>query len=593
MRNEHMDDLGSLRHSLAHLLAAAVLKYYPEALLTIGPEVENGFYYDIQFSCPPSEKELPMIEKTMRGILRDWDRFEAREVAPEEARKIFRGNPFKLELIDEIVARGEPLTLYRSGQFEDLCRGGHVQSAKHIPRDAFKLWKIAGCYWRGDSQRPMLTRIYGLAFRSKEELDKYMRMLEEAEKRDHRKLGAQLDLFTFSELVGPGLPLWTPSGTVVREELNAFVWELRRAKGYEKVEIPHLAKKELYLKSGHWEKFANDLFKITTREGHEYALKPMNCPHHAQIYQRKLYSYRELPQRYANTTMVYRDEQSGELSGLSRVLCITQDDAHVFCRKSQIKEEFFAIWDVVDTFYQAFGFTITVRLSLHDPKHFDAYLGTPDVWKTAEQSLKEIAEERGVQYEEAIGEAAMYGPKIDFMATDSLGRVWQVAAIQLDMNQPERFDLVCANEEGKRERIVMIHAAIMGSIERFLAVAIEHLAGNFPLWLAPIQLGIMSVSDQFLPQTLSLVQLFGKEGIRVRHFDRSESVAYKIREAAAQKIPYGIVIGAREAPTRGTWKRSQHLSIRVRGERDPLTLTLGAFIHLLDDKISRRALSLS
>jgi threonyl-tRNA synthetase len=366
------------------------------------------------------------------------------------------------------------------------------------------------------------------------------------DERDHRRIGKDLDLFTFSDLVGSGLPLWTPRGTVVRRELDAYVWELRHKQGFERVTIPHLTKRDLYEKSGHWEKFGEDLFRITSREGREYALKPMNCPHHTQIFARKPVSYREMPQRYAETTMVYRDEQSGELGGLTRVLSITQDDSHVFCRMNQIKEEFFKTWDIVDTFYTKFGFKLKVRLSFHDPKAPEKYLGTEAVWRQAEGALREIAKERKADYFEAPGEAALYGPKLDFMAQDSLGRQHQVATIQLDLNIPERFDLVCINEKGEKERIAMIHSAIMGSLERFVAVLLEHLGGTLPLWLSPVQAAILPIAESHKAFASEVLAQLKEAGIRAELDDSNETLGKKVREAKTQKVPYVLVIGDAE-----------------------------------------------
>ena len=363
---------------------------------------------------------------------------------------------------------------------------------------------------------------------------------------DHRKLGQELDLFTFSDLVGSGLPLWTPKGTTVRQEIDNFVWELRKAKGYERVTIPHITKKDLYEKSGHWSKFADELFKITSREGREYAMKPMNCPHHTQIFDRKPHSYREMPQRYAETTMVYRDEQSGELGGLTRVLSITQDDAHVFCRAGQVTEEFLKIWDIIDTFYKTFGFTLRVRLSFRDPAAPEKYLGTSEIWDRAESDLRKIAQDRGADTIEGPGEAALYGPKLDFMAANAAGREWQVATIQLDMNIPERFDLTCVNEKGEKERIVMIHAAITGSLERFIAVLLEYLGGNFPTWLSPVQAKILPIADAHAGYASDVLDQLKAAGIRAEIDTASESLGKKIREAKLQKIPYTLVIGDQE-----------------------------------------------
>ncbi len=369
---------------------------------------------------------------------------------------------------------------------------------------------------------------------------------KEMDKNDHRVIGKELDLFTFSDLVGPGLPLWTPKGNILREELDKFVWQLRSKHDYSRVTIPHITKKELYEKSGHWDKFSEELFRITSREGKEFALKPMNCPHHTQIFARKPHSYREMPQRYAETTMVYRDEQSGELGGLTRVLSITQDDSHVFCRTNQIKDEFLKIWDIVDSFYKAFGFTLRVRLSFRDPKDSSKYLGTKEIWDMAEGELRQIATDRGADFFDGPGEAALYGPKLDFMAKNSAGREWQVATIQLDMNLPERFDLSCVNEKGEKERIVMIHSAITGSIERCAAVLIEHYEGNFPLWLSPIQVKVIPVRTQHNEVSKRHFDILKENGIRVEFDDADENLGTKVREAKTNKIPYWIVIGDKE-----------------------------------------------
>ncbi len=363
---------------------------------------------------------------------------------------------------------------------------------------------------------------------------------------DHRRIGQELDLFTFSDLVGPGLPLWTPKGTIIRQELDKFIWEMRSAKGYERVAIPHITKKDLYEKSGHWQKFSDELFKITSREGREYAMKPMNCPHHTQIFDRKPHSYREMPQRYAETTMVYRDEQSGELGGLTRVLSITQDDAHVFCRSSQVKEEFLKIWDIVDTFYKTFGFTLRVRLSFRDPAAPEKYIGTPEIWDKAESELRAIAEERGADSFDGPGEAALYGPKLDFMAKNAAGREWQVATIQLDMNIPERFDLTCINEKGEKERIVMVHAAIAGSLERCIAVLLEHTGGALPTWLSPVQARVLPIADAHKAYAQEVLAQLKAAGIRADIDESNETLGKKIREAKTQKITYSLVIGDAE-----------------------------------------------
>lgn len=576
-------NLEHLRHTLAHLLAAAVAELYPQAKRTIGPAIENGFYYDFDFGTErPGEDDLPNIEKKMRVLLSSWESFERREVSVDEAKEFFKDNTYKQELVDEIAEKGEKITLYTSGGFTDLCRGGHVDHpAKDIDPDAFKLTNIAGAYWRGDEKNTMLTRIYAAAFATKQELDEHLSMLEEAKRRDHKVLGPQLDLFTFSDLVGAGLPLWTPKGTILRNILDDFVWELRKRYGYQKVEIPHITKKELYETSGHWEKFKDDLFRITTREGHEFVMKPMNCPHHTQIYARKPWSYRELPQRYANTTMVYRDEQTGELSGLTRARGFTQDDAHVFCRIGQTKDEFLKIWDIVHEFYGKFGFDLRVRLSVHDPATPEKYLGDEKLWSKAEEMLREIIADKEVDAIDGLGEAAFYGPKLDFLAKDSLSRQWQVATIQLDLNMPERFDLTCTNERGEKERIVMIHAAIMGSIERFLAIAIEHYGGAFPSWLAPVQARVIPVSEKHLDTATTACADLRKLGVRVELDESNESVGKKIRDAETSKLPYALVIGNKEIDA-GT------LAVRRRGGEDLGTMKLEEFVEHLKQEVAAK-----
>ncbi len=558
----NQDQLAHNRHTLAHLLAQAVKEKYPNAKLTLGPAVDNGFYYDVDFGADKiGDEDLKDLQKFMRKNLSKWTEFTHREVSADEAREIFSGNEYKLELINEIADRGETITLYACGGFEDLCRGGHAENpAQEIPADSFKLDRVAGAYWRGDEKNPMLTRIYGLAFPTGEELDAYILQQEEAKKRDHRKLGKELGLFTFSELVGPGLPLWTPRGTLIREALNDYVWELRKARGYEKVTIPHITKKELYETSGHWAKYADDLFKIETREKHLYAMKPMNCPHHTQIFDSEQRSYRDMPQRYAETTMVYRDEQSGELSGLSRVLSITQDDAHVFCRESQIETEAMAIWDIIEKFYGTFGFNLQVRFSRHDPATPEKYLGGEEVWAKAEGALQKLMEIKGVTWIDGLGEAAFYGPKIDFISRDSIGRVLQVATIQLDFNQPKNFGLYCINEKGEKEQVVMVHAAIMGSIERFMSTLIEHLAGNFPVWLSPTQVIVVPIQETHNEYAEKVLATLKGKGIRAKMDDGKDSMGKRIRNAKTMKVPYVVVIGDKEM-------QESVLTVETRGEK--------------------------
>ncbi len=571
------------RHTLAHLLAASVKEHFPNALLTLGPAVDNGFYYDIDFGTEKlGEENLAKIEETMRKMLPKWTEFSHKKVSKEEALEYFKGNAYKRELIEEIDSRNEDITLYTCGDFTDLCRGGHTENpSKEIAPESFKLDRIAGAYWRGDEKNKMLTRVYGLAFETKEDIDSYINMREEAKKRDHKKLGRELDLFVFSDLVGSGLPLWTPKGTIVRHLLDQYVGELREKAGYVKVEIPHITKKDLYETSGHWEKYKDDLFCITTREGHEFAMKPMNCPHHTQIYARRAWSYKELPQRYANTTTCYRDEQSGELSGLSRVRAFAQDDAHVFCRMSQVKDEFLKIWDIVHTFYPTFGFDLKVRLSFHDPKESEKYLGDKDRWTMAEKMLKEIVDEKGVSWIDGIGEAAFYGPKLDFMAKDAIGREWQVATIQLDMNMPERFDLTCTNEKGEKERIVMLHAAIMGSLERFMSVLIEHTGGNLPTWLSPIQVSIVPVKESHVEVANKILEDLKNSNIRGNIIFSSDSLGSRIHEAKKDRVPYVIVLGDKEI-------EKNMISIEKRdGTKE--TISAKDFIEKISEEIKTRS----
>ena len=599
------EKLHKIRHSLAHVMAAAVQEIYPNARFGIGPVIENGFYYDFDFpsengqSIQITPEILPEIEKKMRGIIKKGLPVERLYLPIAQAIKETKttGQVYKLELLEEIKSGKRPgpeaeadmeqskkgeVSFYRIGNFTDLCKGPHVENTKDLPLDGFKLSRIAGAYWKGDSTKPQMQRIYAVAFESKKELESYLEFQKELEKRDHRKLGTELDLFTFSDLVGPGLPLWTPKGTLLRNLLDDFVWQLRKKHGYMQVDIPHITKKDLYERSGHWEKFKDELFKIETREGHLFAMKPMNCPHHTQIYARKPHSYKELPQRYSNTTKVYRDEQSGELSGLYRVLSITQDDAHVFCRHSQVEKEIEKIWDIVTEFYSTTGFNLEIRLSLHDPNQMNKYLGSEEIWMQAENKLRQVIQEKKVGFVEAIGEAALYGPKIDFLAKDSLKREWQVATIQLDMNMPERFNLFCINEQGKQERIVMLHAAVMGSIERYLAILIEHYAGAFPVWLSPVQAVIVPISEKFNAYAQKIEQAMKEMGLRVELDLRSESIGKKIREAEIQKAPYILVVGEKE-------EKAKTVAVRQRGKRDLGTQKIEKFLEKIQEEIIKKA----
>jgi len=582
------NNIEQIRHSLAHLLGAAVLKKYPNTKLGIGPAIEHGFYYDFEFKKTPGDQELHELEKIMREFIKQNLEFSEEKITPAQARKQFAKQTFKLDLIKEFVKEKKQLTLSKTSDiFVDLCRGGHVANTKKINPDGFKLTHSAGAYWRGDEKNTQLTRIYGLAFASKEELDAHLTMLEEAKKRDHKKLGPALDLFIFSDLVGAGLPLFTPKGTIVRDLLDNYVWELRQKHGYERVDIPHITKKELYETSGHWEKFEDELFRITTREKHVFALKPMNCPHHTQIYARKKWSYRDLPQRYASTTKVYRDEQTGELSGIQRARSFTQDDAHVFSRKENLEYEMRAIWSIIDTFYGSFGFPLEVHLSMSNPKQPKKYLGNPKIWNEAEDIIRAVALkhlgksafENNVKTD--IGQAAFYGPKIDFIAKDSLGRNSQVATIQLDLNMPERFDLTCINEEGKAERIFMIHAAIMGSIERFMAALIEHTAGKFPVWLSPIQIRILPISEKFSDYADMVKTKLIEQGIRVELSFPHETLGKRIRDAELEKIPYTVIVGEKE-------KSTKTVNIRHYTEGNIGELNLEKFLERIVNEVQKK-----
>lgn len=578
---ENVDKLGCIRHSLAHLLGASILELYPDSKLTLGPAIENGFYYDADIPSKVGEEDLAKIEKKMREMVKSWSTFDKQVVDKNKALETFKDNTYKEELITGITEKGEEISLYTSGSFTDLCRGGHVENMNEVDMDGWKLDRVAGAYWRGDENNKMLTRIYGIAFENKKDLEVYIEQRELARARDHKKLGRELDLFTFSELVGAGLPLWTPRGTMIRNLLDGFVWDLRKEAGYELVDIPHITKKELYEKSGHWDKFKDDLFRINTREGHEFAMKPMNCPHHTQIYNRKPWSYKELPQRYASTTKVYRDEQTGELAGLSRVRSITQDDAHVFCQMKDVKNEMSKIYDIVKTFYHSFGFTLSPRISLHDTNNMGAYLGTEETWEKTENELRNLVKEKGDTAFEAIGEAAFYGPKIDFIAKDAIGREWQVATIQLDMNMPERFDLSCTNEHGEQERIVMIHAAIMGSIERFMSILIEHTAGVFPTWLSPTQVTIIPVRENHIESANSLAEELKSKFIRTELIAGNESLGKRIHQAKKYNTPYIIVLGDKEI-------ESGMLAIeKINGEK--IQISKEEFLTHLDAEIKNRS----
>ncbi|MCA9362873.1 threonine--tRNA ligase [Candidatus Kaiserbacteria bacterium] len=547
------EELQNKRHTLAHLLAAAVLEKYPHAKLTLGPAIDTGFYYDIDFGDgdTPGDTDLKGIQKQMKKMVNKWTEFTHREVSADEAREIYADNPYKLELINEIAEKDEAITLYTCGDFTDLCRGGHSENPKEeIAMDAFKLDKIAGAYWRGDEKNPMLTRIYGVAFDTKEELDAYEKQQEEAKARDHRKIGKELDLFTFSDLVGAGLPLFTPRGTMMRDLIVDKIMCIQAKYGYTKVSIPHITKSDLYKTSGHWDKFEDELFHVKGKSDTEFVMKPMNCPHHTQIFNSQPRSYKELPIRYAETTMVYRDEQAGELLGLGRVRSITQDDGHVFCTLEQIEQEVENIVNVIKEFYTSLDMfkegNYWVSLSVRDMSDQDKYLGNPEVWQKAEATLEAVAQKLNLPYKRVEGEAAFYGPKLDFMFHDAIGRERQLATAQLDFIMPERFNLSYTDHEGNKQTPVMIHRAIAGSLERFMSIMIEHFAGNFPLWLCPTQIAVIPVAENHNDYAQSVYEKLTEAGFRVELDTSKESMGKKIRQAKKDKLPYFVVIGDKD-----------------------------------------------
>lgn len=547
MKSDPQDHLPHLRHTLAHLLAQSILAIYPDAKPTIGPAIDNGFYYDFEFSTPISDKDLPALDKKMKSLLNDWREFTHKEVSEKEAKEYFKNNSYKIELIEDIIKKGEKITFYTCGGFTDLCRGGHLEHpAKEIKADAFKLTHIAGAYWKGSEKNKMLTRIYGLAFSTKEALDNYETMRVEAEKRDHKKLGRELKLFTISDLVGKGLPLLQPKGMIIRQELENYLWNLHKNRGYSRVWTPHIAKEALYETSGHAAKFGDELFRVTGGE-EKFFLKPMNCPHHMQIFSDNQFSYRDMPVRYFEPATVYRDEKSGQLAGLARVRAITQDDGHLFCRVSQIHDEASTIVHIIKTFYSTIGMldNYWVRLSVRgDDK--SKYLGSDEVWNTAEKALEEVAKANELPYKLGPGEAAFYGPKLDFMFKDAIGREWQLATIQCDFNLPERFDLSFINEKGEKERPVVIHRAISGSLERFMAIIIEHYAGKFPLWLSPVQARIIPIGEAHHAKALEIMEQLKLADVRVEIDLSKDNFGKRIRAAKMEHVPYFIIIGDKD-----------------------------------------------
>lgn len=590
------DKLYAMRHSLAHIMATAVQRLWPEAKFGVGPVVENGFYYDIDLGeTKISEQQFAKIEKTMKRIIAEKQEF-ARSVSPideaidwsKEARQ-----PYKEELLNDLKRAGttvakdldtaemgtiaedgaalDEVSFYTNGDFKDLCRGPHVENTKEV--GAFKLMRVAGAYWRGNENNPQMQRLYGVAFATQEELDWHLEMLEQAKLRDHRKLGKELDLYTTSKLVGVGLPMFTPRGTILRDLMAQYSNQLRQKFGFEKVWTPHITKKDLYEQSGHWQKFGDELFLVKSQEtSDEMALKPMNCPHHTQIYASQPRSYRDLPVRYLETTTDYRDEKTGELGGLNRVRSLTQDDSHVFARVDQLEAEIDSLLKSAGELYGSIDMKLRVRLSYRDDS--DAYLGDPEVWQSAQEQLKRAVIANGLEYFEEEGEAAFYGPKIDFMATDAIGREHQVATIQLDFVQPERFGLEYTSDSGDPERPVMIHCALLGSIERFLSVFIEHTAGWFPFWVAPEQIRILTINDAVLgyvdeittvlTETVLMKPIKYNE-VRFTTDSRNESLGKKIREATAMKIPVQLIVGPKD-------KESREVSVRTQAGEEKVAL---------------------
>lgn len=585
---ENKEQLNNLRHSAAHLLAAAVMEIWPETKRTIGPSIENGFYYDFEFpeGVQISDKDFARIENKMRELVKSWEGFIHWEVSEQEARDAYKNNQYKQELIDEIVKKGEKITFYKSGNFEDLCRGGHSESPKEELK-AFKLMKVAGAYWRGDEKNKMLTRIYGTAFFSKEELDQYLKMLEEAEKRDHKKLGPQLDLFIFAE-TSPGMPYWLPKGLIVYNELLNFSRNVHKQYRYQEVMTPILSKKELYETSGHWFHYRDDMFispMSYLREGSKdpyegfevFGIKPMNCPNAMTIFDSKTRSYRDLPMRLSETTALHRFELSGTLNGLFRAREFHQDDAHVFVTIAQVGDEFTKIMEMIEIFYSAFNLHYKLRFGTRP----EGFMGEAKDWDIAEENLRKVLDASGKEYFVAEGEGAFYGPKVDILMRDSLGREWQTGTIQLDFQQPKNFKLKYVDHEGKDVQPVVLHRAIYGSFERFLGILIENYAGALPLWLSPVQVAILPIAERHNSAARKAAKELENAGIRVEVDESSERLQAKIRNFTLQKVPFMGIIGDKEAEIAS-------LSVRERNGNDLGQLTLDKFVQDLKDKIDKK-----
>ena len=568
-------------HSSAHILAQALEELYPGIKLTIGPAIANGFYYDVDFNGKPiSEKDFPAIEAKFLEIARGKHLFKMRPVSKAEALSYYAGkNEYKTELIEAL--EDGTITFCDHSTFTDLCRGGHIPNTGFVK--AVKVLSAAGAYWRGDEHNPQLTRVYGISFPKQKDLTEYLTLLEEAKKRDHRKLGKELELFTFSNKVGQGLPLWLPKGAALRERLEAFLRKAQKEAGYEQVVTPHIGHKNLYVTSGHWDKYGKDSFQpITTpNEGEEYLLKPMNCPHHCEIYNSHPWSYKDLPKRFAEFGTVYRYEQSGELHGLTRVRCFTQDDAHIFCTPEQLDAEFKHVIDLVLYVFGSLGFdNFTAQVSLRDPDNPTKYIGTDENWAKAENAIINAAKEKGLNYVIETGEAAFYGPKLDFMVKDALGRSWQLGTIQVDYNLPERFDLWYKGADNEMHRPVMIHRAPFGSMERFVAILLEHTAGNFPLWLNPNQAIVLSLSEKYENYAQKVLRLLENSDIRTLIDNRAETMGKKIREAETQKVPYMLIVGENE-------EKEGTVSVRKRGGEDLGSMSVEAFAKLINDEVAK------
>jgi threonyl-tRNA synthetase len=567
------DDLGkkAFWHSSAHLLAQAILEFYPNAKLTIGPAIEKGFYYDVDFGDESlSDKDFEKIEKKVLENAKKGSTFSLYPVSKEEALKVYADNPYKVELISNLND-GE-ITFVTHDNFTDLCRGGHIPNTSIVK--AMKILNAAGAYWRGNEKNPQLTRVYGISFPKQKDLTEYLELLEEAKKRDHRKLGKELGIFAFSEKVGQGLPLWLPKGAALRKKLENFLSEAQKKAGYEFVISPHIGAKELYVTSGHWDKYGADSFQPikTPNEGEEFMLKPMNCPHHCEIYKTSQWSYRDLPKRYAEFGTVYRYEQSGELHGLTRVRGFTQDDAHLFCTPDQLMDEFKKTIDLVLYVFGSLGFAdFTAQISLRDPENKEKYIGTDENWEKAENAIVTAATEKGLNTVTEYGEAAFYGPKLDFMVKDALGRKWQLGTIQVDYNLPERFDLWYTGSDGEKHRPVMIHRAPFGSMERFIAILIENTAGDFPLWLATDQFIILPISEKYVDYAKKVSQLLENHDISGLIDDRNEKTGKKIRDAELKKIPFMIVVGENE-------EKDGTISVRRRSEGDLGVMKIEDFV---------------